>query len=828
MTILRLSFAGLKKKKSAAVTLLLLAFLSTLFLDMGISRNLEAKSAFSDSAQRLNSPDFICVTAGESYDTIYEDFLNNDTRVDYVEKEDVIYVKQTENSANSLQTGAVIFNKDTSRQIELFHLFSEDTAIPKEKAIYLPKTFEGDQASLGEEFVLTIKNIEYPFLIAGFFETSYMGTTGFGMTKYYLPEESFQRLYETVGAGKVLSAVLKENVNNIEISEELSEEFLEATDFHVKAGDLMSMVSVFSYAGLKDTTMSLFLIPISISMSIAFTICLITCIIVFIKVKESIEENMINFGNLMAMGYTSGQIICSQIAEYALIGLAGGVAGILGSYLFLPLMTNFEISITGLMIRASNPIGINVISAMTVLFLIIASAFIAGQRIKKIPPVEALRKGMQTHHFGRNFFPLQNGSTSLHYCLALKNMMGNFKQSITTILVIFLGVFSISITVVIYANFGYDRSAVVKMTGIEIADVQVKMMPHVEAEFLQKEIEAMEEVHKTNLSDSYMAKIGKTDVFFTVSEDFDETETLTITEGEFPKYDNEVVLTSKLLMELGKSIGDTVPIKTQGVTRDFVVVGESVGTNNGGRMGFLHLEGMQRMNPYYRISQIDVYLNGNAEQKAFIEKLDKKYLHPTANTKAQEKAGEQIQKLLEKHGINSMEYAVMQDGEILISGDSSLYQIKEISSLTDYLNGQLKSYTSMMSGLMIIILLVMLLIMGAIISLTIKSVIHKQKEEFGIFKAIGYTTKDIMRIIQLNVLVNAAAGALLGGLICRFTANPVLKPLFNSMGMSIGNFQVNSLWLIGIAICIVVYVWLLSMLKINQVRRITVYELLTE
>ena len=126
---------------------------------------------------------------------------------------------------------------------------------------------------------------------------------------------------------------------------------------------------------------------------------------------------------------------------------------------------------------------------------------------------------------------------------------------------------------------------------------------------------------------------------------------------------------------------------------------------------------------------------------------------PNENQKysqAKQIADEKIAKLLSDYGVDSVSYSVMLDGKIIMSGDSSAYKISKIEDLKDYLNGQLNSYAQTMSGMVASILAVTLLITGGILSITIKSIIKNKRKEYGIYKAMGYTTKDLVKQLSLS------------------------------------------------------------------------------
>lgn len=840
MTILRLSLANMKKKKSLTATLLLLSFLTALFLNIALTVLTQMDQAFWERTAELNSPDFFVISENTNYRTEFETFLLEDDRVSYVEKEEVIYMENCENSVNPLKTGAVFFNLDTERTIEPLHLLEQDDSVPQEKAIYLPVTLKNTGAALGGDYTIRFKNIDYSFQVAGFFETTYFGTSSSAFFKYYIPDETFRKLYVTAGSGTVLSAKLKDRASLQDMAASLQDDFLD--HYHTKLGGLLVISNCFTIVGIQEITTMLISLPMTIIIGLAFIICIIVSVVVHFKVREEINESLPDIGSLQAMGYTTGQIMLSVIGEFGISSLTGAAAGVVFACALNPLLTSYNKDMIGILLVYKGTLAVHLISSLSVFLLTVLSAFAATYKLRTLPPITAFRKGVKNHHFKKNYFPLHRGSGSVYYRLALKNMAANVRQNVTITSIIGLGIFAMGLTIILYMNLGYDNSAIPRMTGIEVSDIQVTLLPHVDSLSFGEELKELKEVRKVNPTSTELLKVDGEWVLFVVSPDFHDMEILSAARGEVPVYDNEIALSSMILRKLNKEIGDTVSVDMDGISKDYLITGVTMGSNNGGKMGLVSLDGIRRLSPYYTPGQLHVYLKNPKEAADLIEKLYARYgTAETANDQetqpnvagkryadASQKAQEQIKLLLKQYGIASVEYAVMLDGEIILSGGSSNYKIKEMVSLTEYLEGQLKSYAVMISGLVAMILCVMLIIIGSVISITIKSLLRRQREEFGIYKALGYTTKDLVKIISLNFLLNAGAGALLGIVSCKLSANYILGILFRNMGMDIVDFKVDLWWLAAMGIIAVVYIFLLCAWKACKVKKISVYELLTE
>lgn len=838
MVILHLAAANLKRKKGMAATLLFLSFMAVFFLDMGLVFQSGMGRFFEEKRAELNNPDFFLVVENDRYENSFEDFIAGDHRTEYWEKEEVIYMENTENNLNSLKFGAVIFNRETKRDLAPFHLVKEDASVPEDKAIYLPLLLEGSGAALGKEYVLTYKEEAYSFQVAGFFETAYMGGSNGGSMKYFVSGACFEGLYENTASGKALSVRMKQGTVPVnEASVSYRDDFIEHTDYYAKVGSLMGVSNCLSALVMQEQVLSMMLVPALCLISFAVLIGVIVIIMVHCKVTEEIEENMQNIGSLQALGYTTGQIMLSMTAEFVWIGFVGIIAGILGSYLLMPFMTHYNVNVVGLIWKPGLHPGEDGIAALVILTWMAFSAFLGTWKIRKLPPVKALRKGVGSHHFGRNFFPLSRRGGDVRLRLSLKNIFCDSRQNVTTVIIVLLCVFAVGCSLTLYSTFVADTTTLPRMTGLELADIQISSMPHIDLPAFQQELEAREEVAKTNLNTIYMVKADGMEVMVTVSADYGKMEVLAPVRGRFPLYDNEIVLTESLLKKLDKELGDDVAVMSEGITRTYYITGTGNATNNGGNMGMLTLEGMQRISPYFEIEQIDLYVTQGVDIDSFIKQLyndygGKGFQGGTGEGEkfgaAKRKAEEMLAKMMEEYGASDVSYAVMLNGEMLLSGDSSAYKVKEITNMKGYLSGQLDLYASMITGIVTVFFFVILLVIGMVISITIKSILRKKREEFGIYKALGYTTKDLAVMIAFNFAMIGFFATFLGGFLCYTLSGRLVLLLFSGAGLSIGSLPVNLLWIFFSCIGIFLFLCVFAYIKARQVKKITVYELLTE
>ena len=194
--IMNLAMANIRKSKSATVSLFIFILVAALLLNIGLMVITQINAFFDHKVEQLNDPHVTIVMDQASYDSTYEEFLTNYSGVTETETEEIINMDIAKfNFGNSeLSNSVVIFNADNNRMIGPLKLI-EKLNTSSANDIYVPYSFKtnGDY-ELGDNFTIHYQDKEYEYRIAGFFETTMMGTNNIGVMKFMLPETSYQTL----------------------------------------------------------------------------------------------------------------------------------------------------------------------------------------------------------------------------------------------------------------------------------------------------------------------------------------------------------------------------------------------------------------------------------------------------------------------------------------------------------------------------------------------------------------------------------------------------------------------------------------------------------
>lgn len=830
MAVWMISWANLKKKKGVAISMGILILLSTALFNVGLTFLTGINRFYDQENDRLNGAHYQVRFYGNEYKEEYLEYLQQDDRVQQVEAEDAILMDM----CNLPQGGtlSVSFrNMEENREIkgyEIQHL----AEVPKETAVYIPVYMKSMGYHPGDSMTLEFKKQEFTFQVAGYFTATWFGSSVSSLVDMYIPQEAYESLYARVGCGKLLSLRVKDTS---ELSA-LRRDFKRDTSVKIEAAALDADVIETHLDEMRSACTMIVTILSAILFAFSFIIVFVGMVVMRFRIANHIDSQMKNIGALGAMGYTGKQIKWSIALEFMIIGLCGTLLGIVVSYLLIALLGGLVVTSVGMPWGGGIHGGSALTSVGVMMMVIMITSQMSAGKAARILPIKALRGGLEAHNFSGSWFPLEQTPGNVSLVLGLKNMMFH-KKTYAMVGVIVAGVtFACGFAMVLYQNMGKDDNLLVEMSGFEISELMVYRANHASYDKLEEDLLQVEGVRKTSMYETVSVTIEEETISAYVSNDFGKLEMMSVYEGAFPVYDNEVALTGVLAKKLGKNIGDTIRIEYQGVEAEYVVCGFGQTMSNFGRQCYLRMDGVQRIYPSYERESLLVYLEDGYDTEEMIGVLEDRFdvLSPSVKkvedekANARKKAEEKLANLISMYGVDSVQYALMHDGKIVLSGDTSSYQIERIDNTEKMFISNINSIGAAVGMVSSIILAGTVLIITLVFYIVIKSMVIRRKHEFGIYKSVGYTDRQLMEQIAASFLPVSVMGAAVGCLISTVAINPVSGVLFGQVGISKMNFVISPVMLLVMSLALVLYSFLISMMVAGKIKGITVYSLLTE
>ncbi|MBQ1992152.1 MAG: hypothetical protein II233_05185, partial [Clostridia bacterium] len=210
MKILRLSLFNLKKNKREVFSVIFLTAITMLLMGVAVCNMTKVNTVFDKSFEETGSVSNIVRISAEKYRQDYREILENDSRVSRVEEIDLLYSVRGSYKYGDQEIGVPIFfvTEESEKKIESFAL---ETALTEAEItnlshpIWMPNYFHYSRNyQPGDTFIYVIGGREYPFEIAGFYNTGLMGITNYGL-KCIVSEVDYQLLSAVMDEEKGLA-----------------------------------------------------------------------------------------------------------------------------------------------------------------------------------------------------------------------------------------------------------------------------------------------------------------------------------------------------------------------------------------------------------------------------------------------------------------------------------------------------------------------------------------------------------------------------------------------------------------------------------------------
>ena len=833
MRIFRLSLFNLKRNKREAAAIVFLTFVAAFLMATFAVSITQISSAFDRCFEETGSVDFILLFEDDKYRDIYRDILEEEYNVTDVRESSVLFgigASAKTKKGESIAYNMIFVDESTERKIENFkklNALPDDEIEKLSHPVWLPQYFEITAGfSPGDTFTFVSGGRDYPFTIAGFFSTGLYNSDG--MLKCIISDDDM-----------VLLSAVYEKYRMIAFDTEKKfsyEEYYEKCSAKSNENVLSAVIPLD-----KDTEKLVETAYLAVFLYMSVFLSIVTMIsalfLILHKISKDMEEQMVQIGVLEALGYTSRELSLSYICEYILTGGIGAIIGGITAAAFSPVMDTLTRGMMNRDVHTDVDILRILIVVISIIMLVTFFALSRAARVKKLPPVVAFRKGIKTHHFGKNILSLDKMKRSINLRLAFKGIFNDLRSNIGTgICMIAAGVaLMFSVYTFDFLKSGYN--GLLGVMGMEIPDISIIMMSGVNGEKFCDEIRKFPEVEKvllTRATGNFVEIKGSNQRATAISyADFSLTDNIHPKTGRFPEYDNEIMITARREKTENRHIGDSIIIKGDVCEKSYIITGIVSAMNNSGISVYMTEDGYRRIRPNDRPNTVEITLKNEEDRPAFMDKLTALYGASAKDTayaqsaqgsleeRIRAKADEKMAVLISQYGVTDVDYAI-RIGDTIISGNSSRFVIKEISSMKDLTKSQMESIAAVTKtfsfGAVIFIAVVVAVILGIIAV----SAVKRQRREFGIMKSMGYTSRDLMIQLTLRILPVTIISSCIAAVLSVWVQRAFWMAAF---GVQIPE---SLPLIIGTATALVLFCLIVTYISAGSIRKISVTELMTE
>lgn len=728
-----LARSNLRKAKGQTAAIIVLMFLAALMLNLWLMLAMDYRQNFERCHERLNAEHvtFAIDGVGSEVRDFLKDTVEEDNRTAEFFMDSVMHmVGIFEYNDGEMNSEFIFMEKEAalSRQVGKFEI-TEDSGY--KSGVYMPNLYRSDDIAIGKTIEISIGSQKMSYTVCGFFNSAMTGSHNCGMCGILLTKDCYEELKETGCAPEATLCSIR------------LEDRSECEDYDAMLKDAVS--SRFAAARTVSNTYDMVsrsryisqMICSGIMSAMAFLILLIALVVIASNIMNYIQENMKDLGALKAVGYTSRQLVCTLLLQFAGISLAVAFVGAGLSYVLFPYINEMMVLQTGI------PYTIRFLPLPFILTLgVLGGAvsfvvWLSSRRIRKVEPIVALRQGIKTHTFKRNHVPLEKTRAGLNLALALKTTFSGMKHNVTvciTMLVLSLvAVFS----GVMIENMIADMTPFLNMIVGETADSCINIEADAEEGFLEK-MNGDERVEKVYLYNSIqLLHVGGDVLMVTVTDDFSKVNNQdVIVEGRFPKYDNEMAIAAKYAKERGLETGDEIELTADGKQDGYIISGLVQITNNLGKDCLLTREGYERIG---KMQNMSYYLNLTEETE--IGKF---------NSEMKDQFAGKVNTTI--------------DIDATVEGAASVY-------------------VALMKMIVFAVLVLSVVVITFVLYLLVRTIVSNKKRDYGILKSLGFTTEQLILQTALSFMPAVVLSTVVGVTVCSFMINPMVAVFLKDLGI---------------------------------------------
>jgi hypothetical protein len=633
---------------------------------------------------------------------------------------------------NSKVTEYKFFKSDLSGYSDTPNIVSGEVYVsPSVISIYNAKI--GDKINFsvargGKDTVLTI---------AGYYEDPVMGSSMIGMKGFIVSYKDYNEMINIIESSDIdalanrgaMLHIFKEDYCNITASE---------LNRIINDNTKLSEYVKFIYSESTICGFMILLQNVFCGFFAAFVIVLffVSVAVLGHSISSNIDTDFVNIGILKTLGFTSKKLRQIQLIQYLSAIISGEILGLIVSVPIGKFVIDMMLTTTGVLLSANIPIYLCLLGFIVIFLLFIVFILCKTTKIGCVTPIKAI---VYKESFSENCIdkPIFISDKHLKISLAFRQVVMAKHRYIGVCAVAVLLVFFASLAGRINSWLGYDGKGL--MDAFNPAD------HHIGIQFFgNHDISEAESIvlSYTGIKESYllaMPRVAVNGIDYTANV-ISKPESFHILRGRTCKADNEIVITEFVANDLGINIGDTLIVKGEKDSNEYIVSGiyqcaNDMGSNIGmSREGYLKIgnDKAQMWCHHY-------FIFDTSKKQDIIEELETVY-----------------------------------GGDIYVHKNSW-------SGLFGIINA--------MNILITFIYLISFMIIFIVTSMTADKMLFFEQKDLGIFKAIGFSVSQLRITFAVRFGMVAFIGSIIGVLLAEFFTDPIISRIMRLEGIS--NFVSN-------------------------------------
>ncbi|MCR5105602.1 MAG: FtsX-like permease family protein [Eubacterium sp.] len=638
----------------------------------------------------------------------------------------------------------------------------------------------GDKVVIGSDILG-----ENTFTVAGIYEDLFCGNS-YSYFSSVIDNDSFDRIKEKsddlMKEGKEFCSYKGINVkykNHNQIDDELKKQSKKLEDAGINNYGFTTVLAKTGYTGII-TILAAFMAAFSV-------IIIIICFIMIIfTINNNIDRDIKNIGALRAVGFTNSQVRRAMIMEYSLVALVGSGIGIGLAYGLYPLLEDAVIrEISGMVWEEKFYPMISIPILLGILLGMIMITVLSTIKLKNVHPATALRFGLASHSFKKNHIPLEKTHGGINVLLALKSTLHSAGQNIIVLGIILAVSFLTAFSCILFYNTKIDITKFQRLLQGDVPDafVTIKYESQDEMYDIIEKLQNMEGVKQAyGLSSGTAESEGNEATLLWISKP--EYVYCGVYEGEMLKEANEVVIGGVLADKLGVGVGDEITIDYNGRSNRFLVTGLQQAVYGFGERIYICDGGMEMLGAVPDYTYIRIRLENPSSESVddFLESVKKELGDNCTDTENYYRH--------QRSRDNMPVYAV---------------------------------------GFVITILIVLnIFTVIVVVRLLLKTIFIRREKEFGIKKAVGFTSRQLRLQLALSLVPVTFTAALVGSVMGNVLTNPLFNVIFKSFGVENSDLIIKGITIPITIVMVALLVFVVTFIMSGRMKKVSAYKLIQE
>lgn len=774
MEILTLLSANLRRHKGSLIGIFLLVLIAAAAFGTALSVWTNSETYIRNEMERAGFGELTAWVSGVPDISELSENIEAVPEVERVEAQPLIFSNYKANGGESDSEGQLITYFPGENRYKFFAndlsgYREQPSEIPSGGVYVSPSMATMLDVKLGDEITFPIARSgrNLTLTVKGFYEDPFMGSSMIGMKGFLISETDRAAALEILRSAGI-DALARDGAMLHIFPEEGSG--LTASGLNRLLNEQTTLTEYTESIHSRDAIAGFMLILQNAFSGLltAFALVLLSVVLIVLShsISSAIASDFVNIGILKTIGMTAIQLRFLQLVQYFLPVALGLAAGFLLPVPLGGVVTDVTVTTTGVRIPAAWSVWGMTAAFVCIAMMLAGFIFTRTRQIGRIAPIKAIR-GETDGEAKRITIPAAFGN-GIHVRLAFRQIASAKGR--------YAGVFVVALLLVFFASYvgrmdswlGSDGKGMMDAFNPADHDIGVQSFGELTRDDFEQII-----LRYTDITDTYvlaMPTAALNGISYTVNV-IDEPARFHIMAGRTCIAENEIVITESIAADFGIGIGDTVTVRGDGGSGEYIVSGiYSCANDMGGNFG-MNREG------YLKIGQDHpnlwcwhYFLADNSQKKAITDALESAY-----------------------------------------GGDVHVHE--------NTWPGLFGIIAAMRALLLLMYALVTIFILIVTV-MTSSKILSAEQRDLGIYKAVGFSSSGLRLTFSLRFVVVSLFGGFVGMILAAVFTDPLTGSVMKLAG--IGNFSSSPgffavVWPVAVVtVLFTVFGWL-SAVKIRKV-----------